>query len=124
MSTRIGVVSVWAEDVSATAQFYHEVIGLPMLSHAGGRPHFDVQGTFLVILQGKPLPPQDARPARFPLFALKVDDLNAAVARLRAHSVQLPWGIQEDAQSRWVMLYDPAGNLIEIAEYGGDPLAE
>ncbi len=27
------------------------------------------------------------------------------------------WGIEEDADSRWVMLRDPAGNLIELAYF-------
>lgn len=123
MSIRIGVVSVRAEDVQAAAHFYRDVVGLPQLSHAGGRPHFDVQGTFLVILQGKPVPPANPQPARFPVLAFAVDDLDAAVQKLRAHSVELPWGIEEDAHSRWVMLHDPAGNLIELAEFSNDPLA-
>jgi len=35
--------------------------------------------------------------------------------RGRSRCGELPWGIEEDAGSRWVMLYDPAGNLIELA---------
>jgi len=26
-------------------------------------------------------------------------------------------GIEEDADSRWVMFHDPAGNLIELAQF-------
>jgi hypothetical protein len=36
---------------------------------------------------------------------------------LRAHHVDLLWGIEEDAGSRWVMLHDPAGNLIELVHF-------
>jgi hypothetical protein len=39
------------------------------------------------------------------------------IDRLRLHHVDLPWGIEEDADSRWVMCYDPAGNLIELAQF-------
>jgi hypothetical protein len=46
-----------------------------------------------------------------------VDDLEAAVDQLRAHQVDLPWGIETDANSRWVMFHDPAGNLIELAQF-------
>ena len=81
------------------------------------RPHFDLGGVCLVILKGRSLPPLDPVPARFPIVAFAVDDLDAAVERLRAHHVELPWGIEEDAGSRWVMLRDPAGNLIELANF-------
>jgi hypothetical protein len=40
--------------------------------------------------------------------------LDQAIAKLSAHQVELPWGIEQDAGSRWVMFYDPAGNLIEF----------
>ncbi len=75
-----------------------------------------------MILHGKPIPPQNPQPARFPDFAFVVEDLDAAVERVRARSVELPWGIEQDAYSRWVMLHDPAGNLIEVAHYSTDPL--
>jgi hypothetical protein len=81
------------------------------------RPHFDLGGAYLAILQGRSLPPPDPVPARFPIIASAVDDLDVAIDRLRAHHINLPWGIDEDAGSRWVMFYDPAGNLIELASF-------
>ena len=81
------------------------------------RPHFDLGGVCLVILKGRSLPPLDPVPARFPIVAFAVDDLDAAVDHLRAYHVDLPWGIEEDAASRWVMFHDPAGNLIELAHF-------
>ena len=73
--------------------------------------------TFLTILEGRPIPPVYPVPSRFPSLAFAVDDLDAAVQRLRAHQVALPWGIEEDGDSRWVMFKDPAGNLIELAQF-------
>jgi len=113
MNPRLAVVSLWAEDVPTTAHFYRDVIGLRLLPHHGDRPHFDVGGTYLTILKGTPHP----APTRFPIVAFAVDDLDAAIERLRAHRVELRWGIEEDADSRWVMLHDPAGNLIELAHF-------
>jgi predicted enzyme related to lactoylglutathione lyase len=49
------------------------------------------------------------------IVAFAVDDLDAAVERLHAHQIDLSWSIEEDANSRWVILCDPAGNLIELA---------
>jgi catechol-2,3-dioxygenase len=51
------------------------------------------------------------------LIAFAVADLSAAVERLQAHQVALPWGVESDEHSRWVMFHDPAGNLIELAEF-------
>ncbi len=119
MITRLAVVSLWAEDVPATAHFYRDVVGLKLLPHHhGGRPHFDLGGTFLTILKGKPQPALDSQPARFPLMAFAVDDLGGMAEQLMAHGVELPWGIEQDAGSRWAMFHDPAGNLVEVVEMG------
>ena len=118
MITRIAVISLRAEDVPAAAHFYRDVLGLRLLPHDhGGRPHFDLGGTFLTILKGRPAPAQDSQLERFPLLAFAVDNLDTAVTRLQAHGVELPWGIEADAGSRWVMFNDPAGNLVEVAEF-------
>ncbi len=116
MLPKLAVVSLWAEDVAAAAHFYRDVIGLRLIDQHGDRPHFDLGGSYLVILKGRPVPPRDPVPARFPIVAFAVDDLDAAVDRLRAYHVDLPWGIEEDASSRWAMFHDPAGNLIELAQ--------
>ena len=117
---RIAVVSLWAEDVQTAAHFYRDVIGLRLLSHHShhdGRPHFDLGGTYLAILKGKPVPAQNAEPSHFPLIAFAVDDLDSAIERLRAHRVELPKDVAESADSRWVMFRDPAGNLIELVQF-------
>jgi catechol 2,3-dioxygenase-like lactoylglutathione lyase family enzyme len=116
LQTRIAVISLWAQDVSATAHFYRDIVGLPLVAHHGDRPHFDLGGSYLVILKGTPSPAQDAIPARFPLVAFTVEDLDAAVARLQAHGVPLPWGVEADDRSRWIMFHDPGGNLVELVQ--------
>ncbi len=119
MSPKLAVVTLWAEDVAATTHFYRDVIGLKLLMHDQHRPHFDLNGAYLVILKGRAVLPLDSVPARFPIIAFAVDDLDATIDHLRFHHVDLPWGIEEDADSRWVMFYDPAGNLIELAYFKG-----
>lgn len=118
MDIRIAVVSLWAEDVPTAVHFYRDVVGLRLLPHHGEQPHFQVGDTFLTILKGRPVPAQDTVPARFPLLALAVGDLDVAVERLSAHGVELPWGIEDERSSRWVMFHDPAGNLIELVQFG------
>jgi catechol 2,3-dioxygenase-like lactoylglutathione lyase family enzyme len=117
MNARLAVISLWAEDVAAAAHFYRDVIGLPLLPLHDHRPHFDLGGVYLVILKGRPVPPLDPVPDRFPNVAFAVDDLDAAVEQLHAHHIELPWGVEADADSRWVMFHDPAGNLIELAQF-------
>lgn len=116
--THVAVIGLWAQDVPATAHFYHQVIGLDLLPHhADERPHFKIGGTYLTILKGEPRPAQNSVPERFPLLALAVPDLDSAVENLQARQVELPWGIKQGTDSRWVMFHDPAGNLIELVEF-------
>ena len=70
-----------------------------------------------MILKGRPCPAQETIPSRFPLIAFSVSNLGDAIARLEANDVELPWGIEEDPNSQWVMFHDPAGNLIELVEF-------
>jgi catechol-2,3-dioxygenase len=117
MDAQLAVISLWAEDVFKTARFYHDVIGLQHAKQHGHNPHFDLDGAYLVILKGRPQPAANPTPARFPILAFSVSNLADAVARLATHEVEMPWGIEEDAGSRWVMFHDPAGNLIELVEF-------
>lgn len=111
----IEVICLWAENVMETAHFYKDVLGLELLpDHHAKRSHFKVGQANLTILKGKPRPAEDPEPSRFPLFAFRVNDLNEAVNRLQAHGVDLPWGVEGQGDSRWVMFHDPAGNLIEL----------
>ena len=118
MEPRVAVISLWAEDVTAAAHFYRDAIGLKLLHHPAERPHFEVNGVYLTILKGRPVPAQNSVPARFPLVAFAVDDLDTSLERLRVHKVELPWGVEKDSGSRWVMFHDPAGNLIELVQFG------
>jgi lactoylglutathione lyase len=117
MEIRIAVVSLWAEDVPASAHFYHHVIGLPLQTHlAEERPHFDINGVTLTIIHGRPAPHPNSG-ARFPLIAFAIPDLDSAVEKLRTLGVELPWGIENNETGHWVMFHDPAGNLIELVEF-------
>ena len=117
MGVKLAVISLSAEDVEATAHFYRDVIGLKLAAvHLGHKPHFDLEGVFLVICQGKPQPAETNKLEPFPLVAFSVEDLSKAVQRLEQHRVNLPWGIEMDQSSRWVKFYDPAGNLVELVQ--------
>jgi catechol-2,3-dioxygenase len=114
---RAFVFSLRAADLPTTAHFYRDVIGLSLLPHHGGRVAFGLgDGVHLVILKGEPNLDENLEADRFPTIAFEVEDLDGAVERLKAHGVELPWGIEENQSARWVMFHDPAGNLIELAQ--------
>jgi len=113
MVLKLAVVCLLAEDIPTCTHFYQDVIGLKLVHHHEGKPHFDLGGALLVILQGKPALASE----RFPSLAFSVDDLDAAISNLEAHHVSLPWGIETDPHSRWVMFRDPAGNLVEMVQF-------
>ena len=118
MKLKLAVVTLWAEDVNRTADFYRNVLGLPLLTIDRGRPHFDLGGAYLVILPGQPHKLEDSTRSRFPVLAFAVDDLDAGIHQLESQGVEMPWGVEEDSNSRWVMFNDPGGNLLEIAKFG------
>ena len=118
MNLRLAVVSLWAEDVQKMTDFYQNVLGLPLATIDRGRPHFDFGGGYLTILPGQPYKAQDSLQSRFPVIAFAVDDLHETIRQLKSHDVEMPWGVEEDNDSRWIMFYDPGDNLLEIAVMG------
>jgi len=120
MTTRIAVVALWARDIAAAVHFYRDVLGLRSVKRRHKRPHFDLGGVHLVLLEGEPVVAQNAVPSRFPLVAFAVDDLEAALVRLHEEGIRLPWGVGHDSHSKWAMFHDPAGNLIELVQEDHD----
>jgi catechol 2,3-dioxygenase-like lactoylglutathione lyase family enzyme len=100
------------------SDFYQNVLGLPLALVDLGRPHFDFGGGYLTILPGQPYKAQDSMQSRFPVIAFAVDDLHETIRQLKSHDVEMPWGVEEDNDSRWIMFYDPGGNLLEVAVMG------
>jgi len=115
---KLAVVTLWAQDVQKMSDFYQNVLGLPLVTVDRGRPHFDFGGGYLTILQGQPCSVGNGGQSRFPVIAFAVDDLHPLIHQLKAHGVDMPWGVEEDRDSRWVMFHDPSGNLIEVAMIG------
>ncbi len=120
----IAAVTLFAEDLDATKQFYAEVFGLPVHYEDGSSAVFKFGDTLVNLLSVKAAPEliepatvagRDAG-ARFQ-FTLEVDDVDATCAELTARGVELlngpvdrPWGI------RTASFRDPAGHIWEIAK--------
>ena len=111
-------ISLLAPDVPTAVRFYRDVVSLHVLPHHDDRPAFALAGgAHLVIVEGEPAPVQNSGPA-FPVLALAVDNLDRAIEHLQTRGVDLPWGVEAKGETRWVKFYDPAGNLIELAQFG------
>ena len=119
----ISAITLFAEDLPATKQFYQDVFGLPVHYEDDVSAVFKFGGTLINLLSVSeadgligpaPVASPDAG-ARFQ-FTLDVDDVDATCAQLQARGVQLtngpmdrPWGI------RTACFRDPAGHIWEIA---------
>jgi len=116
MIKNFAAVPLWVEDFASVVDFYENILGLKLISHHGDVPQFKVGDGILVLVKGKLPPAIDAFPADFPLIAFEVNDLDKIVETLVTKHIKLKNSIEERRDSRWIKLYDPAGNLIELVE--------
>ena len=112
------VYALWAQDVPATTHFYRDTIGLDLLPQHGHYPAFDLgHGSHLVIVRGQPALEPAAAHRPFPQIAFAVEDLDKAIAHLQTCGVGLEGDAKTSQDTRWVVFRDPAGNLIEFAQF-------
>src|SRR4051812_11898376 len=109
-------VSINVEDVDEALRFYTDVLGLTVRED---RPDFGFPGAWLDVgPQQVHLIQAGAPPNLGQHFAIRVDDLDAAVADVRARGVHVsdpsPVGT-----GRQAFLNDPAGNTIELHQPAG-----
>ena len=111
-------VSINVRNTAEALEFYTGMLGL---SARTDRPDFSFGGAWLDIggqqlhLIESPVPDD-----RGQHFALRVADIDAAVADLRARGVEVS-DPKPVATSRQCFLRDPSGNLIELHEPGVTP---
>lgn len=114
MLKRIAVVGVPAGDVMRAAHFYQDTLGLQMLPHHAGPPHFKVGDTFLAVFGCNVSEVESP-----PLVAFEVDDIDAAMAALTARGVVFEGGVRQDEQTHWTAFRDSEGNLLELIQFTG-----
>jgi catechol 2,3-dioxygenase-like lactoylglutathione lyase family enzyme len=112
---KVGVhhVAVDVDDLDAALAFYIDGMGFTALP----RPDFGFPGAWLdmgehqlhLVEVAGPLPANGGRH-----FALRVDDLEAAVTALRAQGVKVDPIPELPGAGRQAFLVDPSGNLIEL----------
>ena len=108
-------VSLNVPDVDAGVAFYTGVLGGTL---RGDRPDFGIGGAWInlgdqqVHLVEAPVPPNYGQH-----FAIRVADLDAAVAELRAQGIEIADPVTVGA-NRQTFLDDPAGNPVELHQVG------
>jgi glyoxylase I family protein len=111
ISSGVHHVSINVDDVETNKAFYVEKLGMEVLD----RPDLGIGGVWLGVGQQQihlielPTPPAQGQH-----YALRVDDIQAAVATLRARGVEVD-DPSPLADVCWQSnLKDPAGNAIEL----------
>lgn len=111
------------EDVDAAVLFYQDHLGFELMQQFGSAMAIVERGDLAVVLAGpaasarKPMP-DGARPepGGWARIVLKVDDLDATVADMRAKGVQFRNEILRGPGGKQVLCLAPSGNLVELFE--------
>jgi len=111
------------DDVDAAIPFYCEGLGFDLVMHPA--PPFAMleRGLLRLVLSapnagpggGQPMPDgTEPAPGGWNRFAIEVDDIDAAVARLRAAGVTFRNQIVDGVGGRQIIAEDPSGNPVEL----------
>ncbi|HJR25321.1 MAG TPA: VOC family protein [Acidimicrobiales bacterium] len=110
-ATGVHHVSINVSDVDEAVRFYTDVLGLTVRQD---RPDFGIGGAWLdaggqqLHLIESPVPPGLGQH-----FALRVDDLDAAISELRARDLEVS-DASPVGTGRQAFVSDPSGNLVEL----------
>lgn len=111
---------LYAPDLEAARGFYQGLLGLELFAEQPGRHLFfrAGPGVFLVFnpeatRKETALPPHGAQGSVHVCFRVPAEELPGWVARLEAHGYPVTWAEWKAGRSLYV--YDPAGNLVELA---------
>jgi catechol 2,3-dioxygenase-like lactoylglutathione lyase family enzyme len=120
----IFAITLFAEDLEATKQFYQQVFGLPIAFEDPNSAVFNFGNTIINLLRIteaneliEPATVANLEAGSRMVFTIQVEDVDAMCAELIARGVKLlngpmdrPWGI------RTASFRDPAGHIWEIAK--------
>ena len=108
----IGVV---ADDMTAQAAFYRDVLGLRQVDAGDDWVQFDIDGRTFEILERSSLPQYDTRRVQ---VGFQVADIERARQDLLTAGVEAISAIEGGLQSgsKWCYFRDPEGNVFEITE--------
>jgi catechol 2,3-dioxygenase-like lactoylglutathione lyase family enzyme len=117
-------VALPTADPERAAKFYGQVLGF----RETPRPSFSFRGSWLFrreagvmihLIHDERFQPRTGEPinTRTNHLAIRVDDYDQAVERLRAHGVEFVERVLPDYGYRQVFFRDPDGNVLELGEW-------
>jgi catechol 2,3-dioxygenase-like lactoylglutathione lyase family enzyme len=109
-------VSICVQDCAEALAFYRDALGFTELPRPGfgfGGAWLDAGGQQLHLMED-PEPKTGSHH-----FAVRVDDLDAAVADLRARGVEVHTVPYTPGAGRQAFLHDPSGNFVELNQPDG-----
>jgi catechol 2,3-dioxygenase-like lactoylglutathione lyase family enzyme/quercetin dioxygenase-like cupin family protein len=105
------------QDVERARAFYRDVLDLEPYHEVHGHLYYDVAGVPLLLFPSSGSPSGD-----HDQFGLVVDDLDAALARLRERAVELEGDVMTREHMRAAWFKDSEGNLVSVAQFAaGSP---
>ncbi len=112
-------VMIFVDDMKKAKKFYSGILGIPVkqdLSKPMGMLIMDAGSTVFTLHAGFKPSKDNPKHART-CVTFSVTDIEHFQDCLRKHKVPMLGGIQESPVHKYLMLKDPAGNIIEIGQY-------
>ncbi len=124
MFKRIDHIELVTADPARAERFYMEVLGFRVRSRdtvPGGLQlvYLDLGGTTVELLTYTPTPEPAAGGMRlgYRMMALEVEDMDRALAQLKAKGVEASWGPVKRPTYARAEIRDPDGNPIELRQW-------
>lgn len=117
--------AVYGDDQEAMEEFYHDLLGLELLSRQTGRHSFFRAGAGVLLIfrteeteKGDLLPAHGARGAGHFALGIPTTSLDYWRRRLNQHGVAVEKEIDWPAGGKSIYFRDPAGNSVELITRG------
>lgn len=131
MFKRIDHIELVTARPERAVAFYTEVLGFRVRSRASvpATPlgpleiaYLELGGTTVELMcypQANPAPREAGERLGYRMMALEVDDMDAALAYLKAKGIEASWGPKKRPDYARAEIRDPDGNSIELREWIG-----
>ena len=121
---------LYVQDVSRSADFYHNLFGFPVLLSNERIAALDVEGKQILLLfkhgassepmtvRGALLPPHDGEGTSHVAFAVRASDIAQWERWLLEQNVEIESKVEWEEGGRSLYFRDPDGHLLELASPG------
>ncbi|OLP17001.1 glyoxalase [Leptolyngbya sp. 'hensonii'] len=112
MTAQFRHIMLMVKDVSATVQFYHQGLGLPVIKESPTWAELDANGT-TIALHGVE---EDPDTGSSPILSFVVEDVHGAIAALEALGGQLEGRVREPFFGKVAAVRTPEGHLVSLLQ--------